>query len=199
MTVLLCALALAACGSDDEPPRAATTAQEPAEQQPQPAPTVPGGTLQLPARVPRRATRDGDPQDIKVVRLWSEAMSRSQIDEATALWRVPAKAQNGTPLVRLATRADVRLFNDSLSCGAQLVSARGAPHGFTIAVFKLRKRPGADCGTGTGNDARTAILVIGGKIAEWYRLPDDPNAPATAPPPAAPAPTQTQEPEIPVA
>lgn len=62
----------------------------------------------------------------------------------------------------------MRFFNDSLSCGSRLVSALGGRNGFTVAVFKLTSRPGADCGTGTGNDARTAILVRGGRIAEWY-------------------------------
>lgn len=35
--------------------------------------------------------------------------------------------------------------------------------------------------TGLGQHARTAIRVRNGQIAEWYRLPDDPNAPLPAP------------------
>jgi hypothetical protein len=89
-------------------------------------------------------------------------------------------------VITLGSTTDVETFNGSLSCGSQLLSALGAKgSAFTVAVFKLTKRPGADCGTGTGQRARTAIRVRAGKIAEWYRLPDDPDAPAT-PPPAGP-------------
>ena len=175
--VVLCVLGLAACGggdSGDAPPRATTT---PREQDRPPEPTVPGGSLAIPQQVPLKATRAGDSKAIKVIRLWTEALRRSHVDRASALWAIPSKVQNGTPVLTLASAADVRLFNDSLSCGSRLVSALGAPNGFTVAVFKLTNRPGADCGTGTGSRARTAILVRGGKIAEWYRLPDDPDAP----------------------
>ena len=191
-TILLCAAALGACGggSDDDQPRATSTTQE---ERRQADPSVPGGTLALPAKVPLRAIGDADPGDIRVIRLWSQAMSASRIDRATSLWTVPATVQNGTPVVRLATRGDVRLFNDSLSCGSQLVSARSGGSGFTIAVFKLTKRPRAEC-TGVGNDARVAIFVRDGRIAEWYRLPADPDAPAPGPAPGQPG---TEAPEIP--
>ena len=194
LTVLLCSLALGACGGGDSggdgaQERADTTAQ--AERR-QPDPVIPGGTLEIPAKVPLKATRPGDPKAIKVIRLWTEALRRSDVETASALWRVPSKVQNGTPVLTLATASDVRLFNTSLSCGAQLVSALGGRNGFTVAVFKLTDRPGADCGTGTGNRARTAILVRGGKIAEWYRLPDDPQAPAPG------APTLPEEPGAPI-
>lgn len=185
-------MSLAACGggdSGDSSERATTTSQQ---ERRQPEPPVPGGSLDIPANVPLKATGAGDPKAIKVIRLWTEALRRSDVDAASALWAVPSKVQNGTPVLALATPADVRLFNDSLSCGSQLVSALGGRNGFTVAVFVLTARPGADCGTGVGNRARTAILVRGGKITEWYRLPDDPDAPA---PDAAPLP---QEPDAPI-
>jgi hypothetical protein len=185
VTVLLCAMALGACGgadrSDGEARRQATA---PAQRELEPS--VPGGSLALPPEVPLKATGAGDPKAIKVIRLWTDALRRSDVDRASALWAVPSKVQNGTPVLTLATFADVRLFNDSLSCGSQLVSALGARNGFTVAVFKLTDRPGADCGTGTGNHARTAILVRGGRIAEWYRLPDAEARRRPAPAPAEP-------------
>ena len=147
----------------------------------------------IPPDVPLRATRAGDPAAIKVIRLWSDALRRSQVTRASSFWALPSKVQNDTPVLTLATASDVRAFNGSLPCGSRLVSARGAPRGFTIAVFKLTRRPGANCGSGTGYDARTAILVRGGKIAEWYRLPDDPDAPA---PQAPAAPQESNAPII---
>jgi len=97
--------------------------------------------------------------------------------------------QNGTPELTLRSAAAVRLFNDSLSCGSQLVSAVDAPHGFTLATFTLTQRPGEDCGSGTGQRARAAIRVRNGKIVAWYRLLDAPGDADPAQPdgPAAPS------------
>jgi hypothetical protein len=181
---LLGTLLLAACGGgghDD----AGRPAPQPAARL-SPAPRGPGD---LPARIPLEGTGPGNPAAIKVIRLWSEALRRSDVTAASALWAVPSRVQNGTPVIPLASLQDVRTFNGSLSCGSQLVSALGARgSAFVVAVFKLTKRPGADCGSGTGQRARTAIRVRAGKIVEWYRLPDDPDAPApaTSPPPAGP-------------
>lgn len=184
MLVLLSALLLGACGGGDDEggggPAAAPEAAAPLSRAPQ-------GPQDLPARIPLEGTGAGDPAAIKVIRLWSEALRRSDVKAASALWAVPSKVQNGTPVITLASAQDVRAFNGSLSCGSQLVSALGAKGtAFTVAVFKLTKRPGADCGTGVGDRARTAIRVRNGRITEWYRLPDDPDAPATTPPPAGP-------------
>lgn len=182
LALAACALALAACGGGDGGRQAATTPQQQAPLSP-----TPQAPLDLPARVPLEGTGAGDPAAIRVIRLWSDAIRRSDVTAASGLWAVPSKVQNGTPVITLRSVRDVRVFNDSLSCGSQLVSALGAKgSAFVVAVFKLTDRPGGDCGTGTGHDARTAIRVRGGKIAEWYRLPDNPDAPATQPPPAGP-------------
>ena len=179
--VALCVLLLAACGGDGGPEQRdppATSGPQAAAPQPQPRSR---GPLAIPPGVPLRESDVGDRAAIKVIRLWSDALRRSDVDRASSFWAVPSKVQNGTPVLTLATAADVRVFNGSLSCGSMLTSALGARNGFTIAVFKLTRRPGADCGTGTGAHARTAIRVRNGKIAEWYRLPDDSNAPLPAP------------------
>jgi hypothetical protein len=182
---LLSTLLLAACGGDDGGGAKGGRAATPRPAAPlSPTPQDPGD---LPAGVPLEGTGPGDPAAIKVIRLWSEALRRSDVKAASALWAVPSKVQNGTPVIPLASVQDVRTFNGSLSCGSQLVSALGATGStFIVAVFKLTQRPGADCGTGTGQHARTAIRVRDGKIVEWYRLPDDPGAPAASPPPAGP-------------
>ena len=185
--ILLSVVLLAGCGGDDAKERDPAAATPPPAQstEPQPQPRS-GGPLAIPRGVPLRESTTGDPAAIKVIRLWSEALRRSEVALASSFWAVPSKVQNGTPVLTLATAAEVRAFNDSLPCGSMLTSGLGAPRGFTIAIFKLVRRPGADCGTGTGQHARTAIRVRNGKIAEWYRLPDDPNAPLPAPD-AAPA------------
>ena len=104
---------------------------------------TPQGPRDLPARIPLEGTVPGDPAAIKVIRLWSEAMRRSDVKAASALWAVPSKVQNGTPVLPLASAGDVRTFNGSLSCGSQLVSGLGAKgSAFIVAEFKLTKRPG---------------------------------------------------------
>ena len=178
---IACVVLLAGCGGDSEErdPAAATAPPAPStEPQPQPRSE---GPLAIPRGVPLRESTAGDPAAIKVIRLWSEALRAGDVALAASFWAVPSKVQNGTPVLMLATVAEVRAFNETLPCGSMLTSALGAPRGFTIAIFKLTRRPGADCGTGTGQHARTAIRVRRGKIAEWYRLPDDPNAPLPAP------------------
>jgi hypothetical protein len=185
--VLLCAALLAGCGGDDSGGGAATL-PPPAAAQPQ---GDPQGSVALAPGVPLRDSGPARPAAIRVIRLWSDALRSGDVDRAASFWATPSKVQNGTPVLTLDSLAAVRLFNDSLSCGAQLVSGLGARNSFTIAVFVLTDRPGGDCGSGTGNHARTAIRVRGGKIAEWYRLPDDPDAPSA---PAQPAPAPPAEP-----
>jgi len=179
---VLCLGLLPGCGGGDAEERDRPAATPPPAQstEPQPQPRS-EGPLTIPRAVPLRESRTGDPAAIKIIRLWSEALRGGDVERASSFWAVPAKVQNGTPVLTLASAADVRLFNGSLACGAMFTSGLGARNGFTIAIFKLTRRPGADCGTGTGQRARTAIRVRQGKIAEWYRLPDDPNVPLPAP------------------
>lgn len=184
--LVLCGVTLAACGgSSATPPRAVTTATIPhVARAPNGAARNP---LELPASVPLRAAGMADPARVKVIRAWSDALRRGDVAGASAAWGVPSKVQNGSPVLTLASRADVRIFNDALSCGSVVTKTGGARGGFTIVRVRLTQRPGADCGSGTGHAARTAILVRGGKIVAWYRLPDDPRAPGLLPPqPPAP-------------
>jgi hypothetical protein len=122
-----------------------------------------------------------DPAQAKVIRDWADALRGGDIAAASALWAVPSKVQNGTPVLVLGSAAAVRLFQSSLPCGARVTASGSAPRDFTIVTVRLTRRRGASCGSGTGNSARTAIRVRGGKIVEWYRLPDDPGNPAPTP------------------
>jgi hypothetical protein len=177
LSAALCVLSLAACGgSSGKPDHARTQTIAPRVA---PAPATP---LDLPAGVPLNATGAADPGQAGVVRAWSKALRAGDIAGASALWAVPSKVQNATPVLRLSSRADVLAFNAALPCGS-VVTAVGGAKGFTIATVRLTHRKGARCDAAKGATARTAILVRGGKIVEWYRLPDDPDAPGPQPGP----------------
>lgn len=176
VSTALCAALLAGCGGTSGGPgeaRTATTAPELS-----PAPRTP---LELPAGIPLTSTGAADPAGARVVRAWSKALRAGDVAAATALWAVPSKVQNGTPVLELSSRLHVRVFNASLPCGSVVTSTGGAPGGFTIATFRLTQRKGAHCDAAAGATARSAIRVRNGKIVAWYRLPDDPNAPGTQP------------------
>lgn len=170
---LLAASLLAACGGDDSPKagQARTTT---------PAPAASRDPLALPAHVPLVSEGGGERRAIEVIRGWSEALRTGDIDRASSFWGLPAKIQNGTPVLTLRSRDDVRAFNLSLTCGA-ILTAAGKAKQFTILKMRLAPRRGADCGDGVGKQARTAIRVQDDKIVEWYRLPGDLEAPRPAP------------------
>ena len=168
--VALCAALTACGGSSDGNGR---TDRQPTEPEVAPAPHSP---LELPAGIPLTSAGAADPADAKVVRAWSAALRAGDVAAATALWAVPSKVQNGTPVLTLSTRDFVRTFNASLPCGS-VVTATGEAKGFTIATFRLTERKGGDCDAAAGATARCAIRVRDGKIVEWYRLPDEQGPP----------------------
>ncbi|HEX8156979.1 MAG TPA: hypothetical protein VF526_06290 [Solirubrobacteraceae bacterium] len=185
--LVLSAGLLSACGGGDgESSGQGRTA--PAE-----PPAVARDPLALPAYVPTRSEGGGERRAIEVIRGWSEALRLGDIDRASSFWGLPAKIQNATPVLTLRSRDDVRAFNLSLTCGA-ILTAAGKAKEFTILNMRLAARRGADCGSGVGRPARTAIRVQRDKIVEWYRLPDDPQEPRPAPPrepPTAPLPNSS--------
>jgi hypothetical protein len=169
--LLLGVAVLAGCGGGDDPTHARTQTVAP---EVAPAPRTP---LELPAGIPLKSTGPADPAGTRVVRAWSKALREGDVAAATALWAVPSKVQNGTPVLTLSSRRFVRLFNASLPCGSVVTSTGGAGRGFTITTFRLTQRKGARCDATSGATARSAVLVRNGKIVEWYRLPDDPDKP----------------------
>jgi hypothetical protein len=168
IAAVLAVLAIPACGGDgDDPsPRAAT-----------PSPTPAATPQEREAPVPNAV----DPADVRVVRSWADTLRRGDVRGAARLFALPSQVSNGWTPIRLRNRAQVRIFNRSLPCGARLIGTEPAPHGFLYATFRLTERPGAgSCGSGTGNTARTAFRVRDGHITDWLRVPDAADdAPAT--------------------
>ena len=96
---------------------------------------------------------------------------------AAHFFALPSKFQNsGTPVLHIDTEDERIAVNLSLTCGAKAERTGGAG-AYTIVLFRLteRKGPGGGCGGGVGATARGAILIHGGLIREWFRLPDDPS------------------------
>jgi hypothetical protein len=162
LALLVAALALPAggcLGGGGDEPRAAA--------EPSPAAGADGSGSRVPEP---SATPEAGAED--VIRAWADTLRRGDVEGAAEYFAVPATVANGTPPVRLSSRADVELFNRTLPCGAQVIGTEGAPHGFVIATFRLTERPGKGrCGDGTGATARTAMLVRDGHITEWLRVP----------------------------
>ena len=189
LVLVAAALAGAGCGGggDDDGERSAAPAPEQAPSIPRPpsTPQEPTGALAIPRRVPRKATGPADPADERVIRRWLAALRRGDVRAASRYFALPSTFQNGTPVLTIDTEVERVAVNEALPCGAKAIRTGGAGQ-FTIIVFELVRRPGADCGPGTGNRARGAIRVAGGRIREWYRLPDAPGAAQPAPPAAGP-------------
>jgi hypothetical protein len=116
-------------------------------------------------------------RDAAVIRRWSNTLRAGDVAAAARLFAVPATVANGGAPQRLTTREAIRVFNQSLPCGARLLRTRHKD-GYTVATFRLTERRGGDCGSGVGVVAATAFVVHRGRILEWLRLPD----PGAAPP-----------------
>ena len=139
-------------------------------------PTDPGA---LPDDVPRVASGPAPIDARPAIEGWLAAVRDARFAAAARFFTVPARVQNVSPVIDLASRRVIAGWNRSLPCGAVLTGLRGAQDGWAIATFRLVERRGGDCGTGTGRSATSAILVRNGLIARWHRLPD----PGAEPPP----------------
>jgi hypothetical protein len=135
--------------------------------------------LALPPDIPQRATGPAKRESVRVIRRWLRALDRGDVRSAAHYFALPSKFQNtGTPVLHIDSEEERLAVNLSLSCGARAEKTGGAGP-YTIVLFRLVERtgPGGGCGTGVGGTARGAILVSGGLIREWYRLPDEPAPP----------------------
>ena len=115
--------------------------------------------------------------DEKVIRGWTDDLRRGDEAAAAARFALPAVVANGTRPVEITTRAGLRAFHDTLTCGAELVGTE-PHHGLTIARFRLTDRPGGSCGDGVGGYAAAAFEIEDGRIVRWLRI-EDPGAEST--------------------
>ncbi|MFL5909916.1 MAG: nuclear transport factor 2 family protein [Gaiellaceae bacterium] len=123
-----------------------------------------------PKPAPRSAAHPAKGTDVRVIRRWVDTLRAGHVEAAASYFAVPVLVQNGTPPIHLRTRAQVRLFNEALPCGARLLRTFQSGR-YVAATFRLTKRPGGDCGRGTGSEAATAFVIRDGKIVEWRRVP----------------------------
>jgi hypothetical protein len=126
---------------------------------------------QAPPQQPHVRALPARPPEVALIRRWSDTLRAGHVAAASRLFHLPALAQNDGPELALQSRSDVRAFNASLPCGAVLLDARRVAGGYTLAVFRLTDRPGAACGTGTGQRAAAAFRFKGALISDWRRVP----------------------------
>ena len=161
-------LGVGGCGGGDDDRAAATPTAAPERAEPESTAT------------PEPESEEPDAGDVDVVRAWADTLRHGQVRAAARYFALPSLVSNGTAPVKLETRAEAEFFNRTLPCGARLIDTEPAPHGFFIATFRLTERPGAgECGTGTGNTARTAFRVRDEHITDWLRVQDIQSAPET--------------------
>jgi hypothetical protein len=168
------ALALAGCGGGGNDADGRLT------------PTIPKAATATPTATPEAAERPQSTGPVtageeRVIRAWADALRTGDVERAVDQFAVPTITANGGQPTRLLTRGAIREWNESLTCGARLKSVERNAN-YAVATFELTNRKGLPdgCGTGVGNEARTAFLIRGGKIAQWIRAPD-PTDPADEP------------------
>jgi len=161
LVAVAASLALAACGSGGD--RTATTVTTTA--------APPASPYAAPPSVPRTGTGPADAADRAVIDRWLAAL-RSGDEVAAARFFAPgAKVQNASRIFTVRSLPERVQFQRVLSCGAIDREAVDGGDDFTIVTFLLVERPGADCGSGAGHEAKAAIQVRAGRITGWYRLP----------------------------
>jgi hypothetical protein len=175
------ALGAAACGGDDgDRARVTPTATSEPDATAEPERTAEPEPESTPEAGAEAASAPPDPADVRIVRAWADTLRAGRVKAAARYFAIPSLVSNGTPPIKLETRAEAEFFNQTLPCGAKLIDTEPAPHGFFIATFRLTERPGpGECGSGTGETARTAFRVRREHITDWLRVQDIESAPET--------------------
>ena len=165
------------------PPGASAPPTTPVPPPSTPAPPTPppaGGAPLLPPAVPRSGGRSADPGDLAVVKRWLAAETHADFAAAAATFADGARVENASPVIVLRDRRARLAFTSAFPCGAEVVSATSKA-GYLLVTYRLTDRVGSKC-DGPGNEAYGAIRIRGGRMTEWYRLADPPQAPKKAGP-----------------
>jgi hypothetical protein len=165
LALLVATAAAAGCGGSGRPatttPRAAT-----------PKPNLGIDPHVLPPKsIPTHPTGAADPDAVRVIREWARDVRLGDFRAAAKRFALPARFQNGTPVLTLHDRADVLAVTAGFTCGA-VVTRVGSAGYWTLVRFRLTTRVGGDCGGAEGNTTGGAIRVVDGHIRAWYRLYD---------------------------
>ena len=195
----LAALMAAGCGGGSKGSDPSADAQAATQEAPAPAPAVPqlplpgsgpgsGGGVDLsdprdpknpasvPKSVPVTGSKPAGAAAAAVVDRWSKAITAADWKAAGGTFADGAKVRNlSDDVLVLKDRKAREAWNEiSFSCGSEVTDARDAGRGYLIITFRLTDRRGSACGAARGNPAQIVVRVGGGKLTEWYRLPDPP-------------------------
>ena len=168
------ALVLAACGSEKTPRTqlhtpGASTGQGVSKfplVNPTPTPTP------TPEATPKPEGGPVTSEEKRIIRGWSDELRAGHVDAASRYFTVPSLVQNGGGPDTLVSKADVKEFNATLTCGAKLVKTRRGVQHFVIGTFELTELPRGSSCTGTGELAEVAILISRHRITQWVRIAD---------------------------
>ncbi len=190
-------LAGAGCGSGERASTSSPPGARPAAPEGSPLHrSSPRGGSTIPAPAPTGVP--ADPASVAVIKAWSSALRRGDVQGAARFFALPSEMINGggggqVSALKLTSLHAAEVANEGLPCGAKLISAdrRGQ---LINALFELTGRPGpggSGCGSGSGGTARTNFVIRHGLIVLWIRAPDDPGdngsgkqLPAPSTPPA---------------
>ena len=128
----------------------------------------------------------------QVIGAWSRALRHGELRTAADYFALPSLFVNGAgggaEVITIHTAAQARLVNETLPCGARLISVRRDGRFFN-GQFLLTGRPGpggSDCVPGAGETAHVDFEISHGKISAWIRAPSAAGPAAPIPAPAQP-------------
>ena len=96
----------------------------------------------------------------RVIRGWANELRHGDVQAAARYFSVPSEVVNLQPEpLELDTARRVVDFNDSLPCGAEVISIIRTVSKLVVGEFELTDRPGGDCGSAAGTRATFAFLI----------------------------------------
>ena len=109
----------------------------------------------------------------RVIRGWANELRHGDVRAAAKYFSVPSEVLNLQPEpLELDTVRRVVDFNDSLPCGAEVVSITRTVSKLVVGELELTDRPGGDCGSAAGSRATFAFLIDADELIERLILID---------------------------